>query len=129
MPVMVHWEFLAEAELAISAFPRWTLVVDFIPPKTTVKITALGRWSVSGPDGRLYVPDLAVMADYPTGALLGKVGGGSLGKSTATDYFPIGSYCVVDSGDSGGPLFVAVNAKPEYVVGGAPMRVTVSAKQ
>lgn len=129
MPVMVHWDSLVECELSVAAFPRWTLVVEFIPPKTIVKVEARGRWFVAGADGRLDIPDLAVIADYPTGALLGKVGGGSFGKNTATDYFPIGSYCVIDSGDDGGPLFVAVNAKPEYVGGGAPIRISVSAKQ
>ena len=98
----------------------WTLVADFVPPVSLLKLVAdpHDRWSyadsreaICGPDGDretfLARTDCLCPA-APVGALIGKIGGSAAGEKDSAA-FTVGSSCVIAVPDGGGPLFLTIN--------------------
>jgi hypothetical protein len=97
----------------------WVKVLDAFGDATHLRIEATGQWQVlgggiqpCGPDGHMELslaPERLLVPTAPAGALIGKIGGSSVGRADAP-VFPIGSLCTVAIPDKAiGPLFVAVN--------------------
>jgi hypothetical protein len=96
----------------------WLPVTDLLPVGRLIKLTASGKWAcfgpsvpACGPEGYLDygVPtDQLMVAECPTGALIGKLGGSTAGRKDGT-LFAIGTLCVLAPLDKAMPLFVAVN--------------------
>jgi hypothetical protein len=132
MPVKFTWTDLYDDDVAVAGYPIWTKVVDFIEGKKTVRITATGSWRVAGkscgPDGSHELPaGLRAVADPPAGALLAKIGGSTVAKKDET-IVAIGSYCTILTADSGGALFLAVNADPSLLSANDPIHVIAAIK-
>lgn len=113
-PMKQHWSTPTTVQIEATPAGQWQKVLDVVAPKTTLRIEAKGEWTVGGvkctPDGLLVAPaESRSIADYPAGALLGKLGGSTAGSHEGT-VFAIGRYCIVESPDKASPLFVAVNA-------------------
>jgi hypothetical protein len=102
-----------------SVHGLWLPVTDLLPAKRLIKLQASGNWAcfgravpTCGPEGYLdygVPPDQLMVADSPTGALIGKIGGSTAGRSKDGTLFPIGTLCVLSPLEKAVPLFVAVN--------------------
>src|SRR5713226_9672888 len=58
-------------------------------------------------------PATCLFADAPPGALIGKIGGSTAGKTDGTKLFVVGSYCVIELEDKAkGPLYLTMNCDP-----------------
>jgi hypothetical protein len=113
------WETIVDldrADLEVAAL--WLLLHDALPTGQLLRFQASGSWAClghgladCGPDG---IPTLRLHADClllpgaPAGALIGKLGGSSIGRDDGKT-FAIGSFCVHPALDKAAPLFVAVN--------------------
>ena len=115
-----EWDTIAtfERENQPLAAP-WLLALEAFGDATYLRLEATGQWQVlggdiapCGPDGHMELflaPDRLFVTTAPAGALIGKIGGSSVGRSDG-HVFPIGSLCVVAIPDKAvGPLFVSVN--------------------
>lgn len=156
MPTL-KWNLLTEPAFRMSdtlVTVPWVRVLDTQRDYTHLRIASAGTWTQQdsafgecGPDGFTsgsLQSDRLLVADCPTGALIGKIGGSSASLSTpatpAADddatakviaegkAFAIGSYCVIPLPSKFiGPLFVNFNglmrpinvAKLEITVEGA----------
>ena len=133
MPLRIEWDVLADGDFEIASVPMWTLILDYVAPKTVLQITAAVVSRISGlycpPDGLVTLPaSFRAIADYPAGALLGKISGSTAGQKEGK-VFAIGASCTVTLGDAdSGALFVAINADP-MVVPTKPAKIKVSMKQ
>jgi hypothetical protein len=113
------WETLTLLERAdLHIEPLWLRVLDTVPAKMLLRFEATGSWqclghgiSTCGPDGlamlRLH-GDCLLLPTAPAGALIGKLGGGSVGRDDGKT-FAIGSFCVHPPLEKPAPLFIAVN--------------------
>ncbi len=118
--IQEEWDVLATFEQNNEALTApWLRVLEAFGDATHLQIEATGRWQVlggdiqpCGPDGHMELslaPERLLVAAAPAGALIGKIGGSSVGR-TDGHVFPIGSLCTVAIPDkSVGPLYVAVN--------------------
>lgn len=148
----IAWSDCGSIELADTVLTgQWLKLADLVADATLLRIVADGAWTplppwttACGPDG---MPGLRVdasqlmLADAPLGALIGKIGGGSVGLTgwpapapagTAAAIgldgkpFAIGPVCLLQIPRLVfGPLFVAVNctARPVPI---KQLRVTAS---
>lgn len=133
----IAWSDCGSIDLADTALTgQWLKLADLVADATLLRIVADGAWTplppwttACGPDGmpglRMDASQL-MLADVPLGALIGKIGGGSVGLTgwaapvaTGTTAaigldgkpFAIGPFCLLQIPRLVfGPLFVAVNS-------------------
>jgi hypothetical protein len=105
-------------DIVVPAKPEgiWTWAVDYLKGPALITIEAEGKWSYSpgkdcGPDGdleALLMPDQAILATAPVGALLVKIGGSTAGTGDGTVKVA-GRKAVIEIGSTSGPLFLTIN--------------------
>ncbi len=93
-------------------------MIDFIDGGTILKIEAetdeLWRYApdrrctANGDPAAQIARERCVFAGAPVGALIGKIGGSTVGAADGT-VFAVGSQCVVKVADPGGPLYLTIN--------------------
>src|SRR5204862_7901478 len=119
MPVKIDWDATADDTFSVNGIPVWKKVADFVADKAVLQITADGQFAVAGKncdvDGNLALPaSLRANADYPTAALIGKIGGRTTGQEEGTQ-FALGKSCIVVAPTGGGPWFGAIHADPSLL--------------
>lgn len=116
----------------------WTLIAEYIPENTLLKIAANENaiWSYTtrtaqgcGPDGDLtsHIPPANCLVETaPAGCLVGKIGGSSADDGTET--FACGAFIVyLVATDKAGPLYLTINdEKAGYDDNHGEIEVTVS---
>lgn len=120
-PYSPNWKSIWKGKVSSKPSGLWTIILDFVPPQKKVKFApkADGKWNYKpdgncGPDGNL--TELNDTTDYisqeaPVGALIGKLGGSTVGKEGKI--FTVGRFCVVETKDDmSGALFLTMNDAP-----------------
>jgi hypothetical protein len=108
-----------EAHVPATGPTLWTIVCEYVSGPRKLKFEAHGSWRYSrrivdscSPDGDPGSPvdrSKCLKADAAVGALIGKIGGSTAGKSDGV-VFIVGSFCIVDVPDkTAGTLFLTIN--------------------
>jgi hypothetical protein len=133
----IKWESLGSFPNIVGrdVHEPWLVAVPIVDVYEYVRLRVSGRWRIPASADKVCEPygytdaapvGTAIVADFPTGALIGRFGGGSAGysKEKATDLekggpFAIGTECIVPvPADCVGPLFVGFNSttRPVFVL-------------
>lgn len=110
---MKWFPLFEDKKLRITHPGSWCPVLEYVSARTVLRIEAEGKWLASakgrtcGPDGTV-ADDPLPLERYPLGSLVGKLGGSTAGQQEG-GLFAIGRYCVVNVGETGVPLYVAIN--------------------
>lgn len=117
----------------------WTMVADYVDASTRLNFVAdderdgpseaagqppkkeANKWSYA--DGKACYADgdpkapinpaNCLLPDAPPGALIGKIGGSTAGKSDGVKMFVVGSFCVFElDANTKGALYLTMNADP-----------------
>lgn len=134
---MMQCNWVPENARAFTPHPGrlWTLLLEYVPPKSRLKIEASGTWrygsaeltcDADGDANPLLSAAACPIPEAPVGALIGKIGGSTIGRADGL-LFASGVSCVLETGDAKGPLYLAINVPPGTVPSNAgTLQVTVS---
>lgn len=115
--MLIQWNTIV-ANMTIVALPSglWTLVHEYLPANTMVRVIAWGAWSYSGqmgmcsPDGHrasFISPDRCLCKDALVGSLICKIGGGT--ADLRGTIVPAGSQAIFTVPEGGGSLYMTIN--------------------
>jgi hypothetical protein len=119
------WQDPTTVEISTTPAGLWTKAVEFVPAGTVLKLevdpSAAWRYSnqhqrTCGPDGEIgaAADSGLLMPEAPVGAVIGKIGGSSAGKSDGTQ-FVVGAFALLTvAQDKSGPLFLTMNVNPAH---------------